>query len=200
MKDSFLPGAITAIATQKNKYYAALADYIIGHTSNDTNLEQAYAKAAFDIKNDRRYYPIQIASFAQYWMDKAMWNARKLYTARRKHEASPEIYGIDRANAVVELVGVNIDADNILKHIESDYDHLLLMHTAACQVNNLHDVDNLLPFNPSTKEGDEWVQLTPAYTVQEAFDLMDQISDDLNNANEQAQTKLKEFNRLMLCA
>lgn len=197
MKESFIPGALQTLCTGKSGTYTTnLSNFISGFTDDNTPIDVAYAKAAFECNGDRESAPFPtfgVLGHMQTLMDRIMWNARKLdiafQRAERKEAESGGIYGVELAQSTMDDVNVHdVPRERIRDAVQSDYELLFTTQTLIMAQLGIDgesfDID-LLFFNPSIydEQSDSWVKPTPAQSYDEAFRVMQETVDELK-ANE----------------
>ena len=197
MKESFIPGALQTLCTGKSGTYTTnLSNFISGFTDDDTPIDVAYAKAAFECNGDRESAPFPtfgVLGHMQTLMDRIMWNARKLdiafQRAEQKEAESGGIYGVELAQSTMDDVNVHdVPRERIRDAVQSDYELLFTTQTLIMAQLGIDgesfDID-LLFFNPSIydEQSGSWVKPTPAQSYDEAFRVMQETVDELK-ANE----------------
>lgn len=197
MTESFIPGALQTLCTGKSGTYTTnLSNFISGFTDDNTPIDVAYAKAAFECNGDRESAPFPtfgVLGHMQTLMDRIMWNARKLdiafQRAERKEAESGGIYGVELAQSTMDDVNVHdVPRERIRDAVQSDYELLFTTQTLIMAQLGIDgesfDID-LLFFNPSIydEQSDSWVKPTPAQSYDEAFRVMQETVDELK-ANE----------------
>lgn len=175
-KQSFLDVAISDTSAYKG-YKGQLGKFISskGDTIDDMFTEAFIAST----DDDSVYHELSIVGYMQTVMDKACWNARKLFNANNRVST---ISGVDPSERTAELVGVVASNKVIKSIIENDYKELLELHAALLQaVSNDLPMD-LFYFAPSEPdEVGDWHQRCACESFDDAFTEMNSISDDLDD-------------------
>ena len=205
MKESFIPGALQMLCEGKsNTYFTNLANYVSAFTDDDTPIDVAYAKAAFECNGDRDTAPFPtfgVLNHMQTLMDRILWNARKLDVAYKRaaddESKTGGIYGVELAQSAMDEINVHdVPADRIKDAVQSDYELLFTTQTLIMAQLGIDgeafDID-LLYFNPSQFDevSDSWVKPTPCSSYDDAMRVMQETVDELKRKDHK--TKLAGF-------
>lgn len=193
MNNSFIAEAVVAMS-EKSNLNGIVANEVLkqvhANTANQIALtylqfarerqEAARAEKQTGVRgNDPVAKPEYMLTFVQALMNQICWSARRLFIA---NSAEDFANGIDFSQEVAEQVGVSVDNSHLSEIVDDDFMTLNNLHTwLAGQMSYLTQIEPLFHFSQTEKVDDEWVTTHQCTSFSDAFDVMTEIVEQLDN-------------------
>lgn len=179
---SFLVSALMDLTMTGSKYRRDLASAIAANLTDDNSLDDAIVETfAQACDNPDARNPISVVSYMQDIMNKACWNARRLFNANQA-EADSVPWGCDAAQKAKEALGMDIDNKELETIINDDYDNMFVLH-ALLNEELANSTLELFYFQQSERDEqtDTWHVTVQCTTFHDALTEMDAIADKLRS-------------------